>query len=345
VTHPASYNHPSEPIRHSYPVAISDAGLSTALGLVLQTMPYILVRFGILVAATIISVLWFGITIGGAGFLGGKIHPWVGFGWFIAGCGIYGWVWGLMLRYALYLIKCGHIAVLTELMTTGKVENGTGSMFEYGKRTVTQRFGEVNVLFAVDILVDGVVRTFNRTLEWFSSIIPIPGFRALVSLVTTILHAATTYLDETIFSYNLARGEDNPWRGGKDGIIYYCQNNKEILKTAAWCVLFDYLLTGVAWVIMLAPAALLTSVMPLVGGWTFLVAILFALNFRQAFLKPLFLTMIMCKFHLTVKGQVINEDWDAKLTRLTPKFTKIKDNIAGHLPGPAATTGVGASAV
>jgi hypothetical protein len=55
--------------------------------------------------------------------------------------------------------------------------------------------------------------------------------------------------------------------------------------------------------------------------------------------------MIMCKFHLTVRGQVINEEWDAKLTRLTPKFAKIKDKIAGHLPGPVTTTSTGASAV
>lgn len=330
------YNHPTEPIRHSYPLAVSDARLSTALGLVVKTMPYVLIRFAVLVVATLVSVLWFGITIGGASFLGGKVHPWVGFGWFIAGCGIYGWLWSILLRYSLYLMKCGHIAVLTELITTGELKTESGGMFEYGKKIVTERFGQVNVLFALDILVDGVVRAFNRTLEWFGSIIPIPGFQGLVNLATTIFHAATTYLDETIFSYYLARGEDNPWRGGKDGIIYYCQNNKEILKTAAWCVLFDYLLTGVAWLVMLAPAALLTSVMPLVGGWTFLVAILFAINFRQAFLKPLFLTMIMLKFHLTIRGQRINEEWDTKLTRLTPKFAKIKDKIDGYLPAQAA---------
>jgi hypothetical protein len=98
-------------------------------------------------------------------------------------------------------------------------------------------------------------------------------------------------------------------------------------------VVFDYLLTAVAWLVMLAPAALFTYVMPLVGGWTFLIAVLFAINFREAFLKPLFLIMIMIKFHVTIRGQAINEEWDAKLTQLTPKFTKIKDKIAGYLPG------------
>lgn len=333
MTEVAPYNHPNEPVRHSYPLAIDDAGLVTAIGLLMKTLPYIIIRFALLVAATVISVLWLGVTFGGAGFLGDKIHPWVGWGWLMGGVGLYGWIWSVFVRYALYLIKCGHIAVLTELITTGKVGNGSEGMFDYGKRIVTERYGQVNVLFALDILVDGVVRAFNRTLEWISSIIPIPGLQAVTNLVTTVLHAATTYLDETIFSYNLARGEENPWRGGKDGIIYYCQNNKEILKTAAWCVFFDYLLTGVAWLVMLAPAALFTYIMPLVGGWTFLIAVLFAINFRQAFLKPLFLIMIMSKFHLTIRGQAIDEAWDAKLTSLTPKFAKIKEKISGYLPG------------
>lgn len=337
MTEVAPYNHPNEPVRHSYPVAIADAGLLTAFGLLMKTMPYVLIRFAVLVAATIVTVLWFGVTFGGAAFLGDRIHPWIGWGWMLTGCGVYGWVWSVFVRYALYLIKCGHIAVLTELITTGKLGNGGEGMFEYGKRTVTERYGQVNVLFALDILVDGVVRAFNRTLEWISSIIPIPGLHALTNLVTTVLHAATTYLDETIFSYNLARGDENPWRGGKDGVIYYCQNNKEILKTAAWCVLFDYLLTGVAWIVMLAPAALFTYVMPLVGGWGFLVAFLFAINFRQAFLKPLFLIMIMSKFHLTIRGQAINDEWDVTLTNLTPKFVKIKEKISAYLPGKAAT--------
>jgi hypothetical protein len=320
-------------------VKIADAGVMTAFGLLMKTIPYVLIRFGMLVAATIVTVLWFGITFGGASFLGDKVHPWIGWGWLVSGVGIYGWVWSVFVRYALYLIKCGHIAVLTELLMTGTIGNGSEGMFEYGKRVVTERYGQVNVLFALDILVDGVVQAFNGTVEWISSIIPLPGLQTITNLVTKVFHAATTYLDETIFSYNLARGDENPWRGGKDGIIYYCQNNKEILKTAAWCVLFDYLLTGIAWLVMLAPAALCTYVMPLVGGWTFLVAALFASNFRQAFLKPLFLIMIMSKFHLTIRGQAIDEEWDAKLTQLSPKFTTIKDRIATYRPGTAATSG------
>lgn len=328
-----TYNHPTEAVRHSYPLAIEDASVMTAVGLLLKTSPYIAVRFCLLVGVTLVSIVWFGVTVGGAGFLGEKVHPWIGWGWFLAGCGVYGWVWSMVVRYALYLIKAGHIAVLTELITTGSIHNGAEGMFSYGKRIVTERFAEVHVLFALDVLVDGVVGAFNRSLEWVSALLPIPGLHQLTRVVTAVIHAATTYLDETILSYNLARGEDNPWRGGRDGLLYYCQNNREVLKTAAWCVALDYVLTAAAWAVMLAPAALLTWVMPFFGGWAFLIAILFALNVRHAVLKPLFLIMIMIKFHVAVRGQAINEEWDATLTQLTPKFTKIKEKMVGYLPG------------
>ena len=333
MSEPNRYSHPSEPIRHSYPVALKDASVMTAFRLLLKTAPYVVVRFCLLVAVTIVTIAWFGITIGGAGLLGKKIHPWSGWGWLIAGCGIYGWLWAMVVRYGLYLVKCGHIAVLTELITAGSVNNGAEGMFSYGRRVVTERFGEVNVLFALDVLVDGVVSAFNRSLEWISALLPIPGLHQLTRLVAAIIRAATTYLDETILSYNLARGEDNPWRGGRDGIIYYCQNNREVLKTAVWCVALDYLLTGLAWGVMLAPAALLTWVMPFLGGWAFLVAGLFALNVREAVIKPLFLIMVMTKFHVAFRGQPIDEAWDERLTQLTPKFTKIKEKLVGYLPG------------
>jgi hypothetical protein len=286
----------------------------------------------VLVGVSVISIVWFGVTFGGAGFLGERIHPWVGYGWLFSGLGIYGWLWAFVVRYALYLIKCGHIAVLTELITTSAISNGSESMFSYGKRIVTERFAEVNVLFALDALVEGVVGAFNKTLDWVTSFLPIPGLHVIANLAGAIIRAATTYIDETIFSYNIARGEDNPWRGGRDGLVYYCQNSKEILKTAVVCIIADYVLTAIAWLLMFAPAALMVTVMPVLGGWSFLVALLFAINFRQAVLKPLFLIMIMIKFHVSVKEQSINEEWDQRLASLSPKFEKIKSKMASYVP-------------
>ncbi|WFB36831.1 hypothetical protein P3T73_03520 [Kiritimatiellota bacterium B12222] len=324
-----TYSHPDEPVRHSYPLAIENASLGTALGLLRKTLPYALVRFGILFAFSVGTVIWFAITFGGAALLS-KLHEFLGGGWMIGGIGLYGWFFWTVIRYFLYMIKAGHIAVITELVTTGSIDNGETGMFEYGKGVVKERFAEVNVLFGLDLLIKGVVKSFNRTLEGIANFLPIPGVDQLAKVVGAILHAMTTFIDETLFSYNLARGDDNPWRSGRDGLIYYAQNAKEILKTSLWIVVLEKVLVVIAWIVCMAPAALFAYFMP--GNesgtlWMMFIAALFAWNIKAAFLHPLFLIMIMIKFHVSVKGQVIDEVWDARLSAASNKFVTIKDNV------------------
>jgi|WetSurMetagenome_2_1015567.scaffolds.fasta_scaffold46005_2 hypothetical protein len=334
------YSHPSLPVRHSYPLAIDRAGFGTAFGLVVRTLPYALVRFAILLAFSVATIVWFLMTFGIGGFLGNRIHPWLGVGWMIAGLGVYGWAWQMIVRYGLYLIQAGHIAVLTELITTGSIAHGSEGMFAYGKRVVTDRFGQVSLLFALDLLIRGVVRAFNRTLDWIARLLPIPGLQSIVGIVNAVIRAATTYIDETIFSYNLARGDENPWRSSKDALIYYSQNAQEILKTAAWVVVLDKVLTVLVWVVMMAPAFLLVGVLPSsgFGGFVtvaaFVIAALFASNVRQAFLKPIFLVMVMAKFHVVVRNQAINLEWDARLSSVSSKFKEIKDKAGEAMPAP-----------
>jgi hypothetical protein len=205
------------------------------------------------------------------------------------------------------------------------------------------------VLFAVDTLVSGVVRTFNRSLDFVANLLPIPGLSSIASFVNAVIYAATTYIDETIFSYGLAREQspfgdhearDNPWASAKDGLIYYAQNSKEILKTGVWVVVLDKVLTAVIWVVMLAPAFVIAAVLPksvvAVGFWfVFGFAALLAANVRAAFLKPLFLVMVMTKFHVQVQNQAINPEWDQRLSGLSNKFRELSDKIKGYRPVPA----------
>lgn len=334
---------PAPGVRHAYPLAIQEAGFGTALGLLMKTMPYALARFGVLLAVSLITVVWYVVAFGGFGFLGGTIHPGVGLAWLIACFGVYGWLWWAIVRYFLYLLKCGHIAVLTDLITKGRIDDGGKGMFAYGKDVVRSRFGEVNVLFAVDAIVSGVVSAFNRSLNFVASLLPIPGLSSVVGFVNAVVRAATTYLDESIFSYGLARGETNPWASAKDGVIYYAQNSKEILKTGVWIVILDKVLTAVIWVVMLAPAFVFAALAPksLVGfGFWFVFgfAALLAGNVRAAFLKPLFLVMVMTKFHVLIRNQPINQEWDERLSRVSDKFRTLAQNATGYRPAPAPAT-------
>jgi hypothetical protein len=68
----------------------------------------------------------------------------------------------------------------------------------------------------------------------------------------------------------------------------------------------------------------------------FFFAALFAWNVKAAFLHPLFLIMIMTKFHVCVRGQEINETWDARLDKVSGKFGQIKEKIREWRPDSGA---------
>lgn len=333
-----SYSHPDQDVRHSYPLAIEKAGVGKSFQLLMRTLPYAMVRLGILVAVSVGTVIWIGSTVGISAWLSTAVHEWIGGGWLIGGFGLYGYIWFTVVRYFLYLIKCGHIAVLTELITKNEIGNGGENMFQYGKNVVVKKFKQVNVLFGIDLLITGVVRAFNRTLDFIGGLLPVPGLKNVTKVVGMILHAMTTYIDETLFSYNLARGDDNPWRSGRDGLVYYAQNSKEILKTSIGIVLLEKVLTLVAFLILFAPAIGIAYLMPgsNTAVWAFVIAALFAFNVQAALLKPLFLIMIMTKFHVCVKDQPIDETWDGRLNKVSKKFQKIKDGIGEWDRNPPA---------
>lgn len=329
------HSHPGQPVRHSYPLAIRDASFGTAASLMMRTMPYALARFGVLLTVTVVSIIWTAIALGGGIFLGAKAHPLVGYAWFGALAVAAGYLWRTIVRYFLYMLKAGHIAVLTELVTRGEIGNGQQGMFDYGKQVVTARFGQVNAMFALDMLVHGIVLAFNRTLDFIAGLLPIPGLSNVASVINAVVRASATYVDETILSYSLARGDEDNFRSSRDGLIYYAQNSKEVLKTGIWIVVLDKVLMFAVWLLMLAPAFGVAWLMP---GSTFtLVAFffawLFASNVRAAFLEPLFLIMIMVKFHVSAEGQAIDLEWDDRLCRVSDKFVELKDRIVGSAPG------------
>ena len=335
-------------VPHNYPLAVRNSGLFSAVGLLVRSLPYALARFAVLFTFSVACIVWFTITMGGAAIAGRFIAPIFGFGWFVLCVVAAGWFWGAVLRYVLHLIECGHVAVLTELIVHGRVGNDGESMFAYGKRVVTEKFGQVNALFAMNLLVRGVVNAIHRTIEGIGHLLPIPGIEAIGNLVTAILRAATRYLDKVIFSYNLACGDPNPWRSAQQGLVYYAHDAKPLLKQAVWIVVLEHVLSVLLWLVLLIPAAVVTAMLPHdVRNWgalaTIGIAALFALSARGAFLKPVFLMMVAVRFHELIEHQPINQEWVARLEQLSTKFRdlgqKAEAFLAPSSAPPAAAPG------
>ncbi len=326
--------------RPGYPLAVRDAGFSTALGLVMQTLPYALLRFAVLMGASLVTIIWLGIAFGGGAWLSAHVANVFGLVWMVLCLGGFGFAWWGLVRYALHLISCGHVAVLTDLIIHGQVGNGSESMFAYGQRVVVQRIGQESLLYGLNLTVRGIIGSFHRTLDWIAETLPVPGLESLANLATMVLRAATNYLDKVIFSYSLARSDRDAWAAAREGLIYYCQNAKPILKTSVWIVVLERVLTVVMWVALLAPAAAIVLILPhsmresgaLV---TLIIAALLAGSLRGAFLKPIFLTMIMVRFHSVIENEAVNPIWDARLSEMSSAFA----GMGAQLRGGAASLG------
>jgi hypothetical protein len=329
-------------VRHAYPLAVRDPSMGVAIGLVLQTLPYALMRLGLLFAASVLGIIWLSIVLGGTAWLGAHIAGVFGAAWFILCIVATGFFWGTVLRYALHLIECGHVAVLTELITKGRIGNGAEPMFAYGRRIVTERFGAVSLLFGLNAMVRGVLAAFHRTLDFIADLLPIPGLEALSSLLNLVLRSATRYLDKVLFSYSLARSGEDTETTTREGLVHYAQNAQPILKTAIWIVILDRVLTVLMWLVLMVPAAAIVLLLPSAareaGGLvTLIVAALFAAALRSAIIKPVFLTMMMVRFHSAAEGQAINPEWDARLAQISQKFRDLGARASGAFGRPART--------
>jgi hypothetical protein len=313
---------------HAYPLAVRDPSLSTAIGLVLRTLPYALLRFVALLAISVAVILWLIVMIGGAAWLGAHVAAVFGWVWALGCLALAGFVWSTLLRYLLHLIECGHVAVLTELITKGQLPSVEEGQFSYGKRVVLARISQETVLYGLNALVRGIVQSLHNTLDWLAESLPIPGLEGVSRVIDIVLKGATRYLDKVVFSYSLARKDEDVWQSSRDGLVYYAQNVRPILKTTVWSVVLERLLTVLLFVLLLAPAAVVTLTLPStvreVGGvMTVVVAVLLVGPLRAAFVKPIFMTMMMVRFHAAIEGQPINPEWDARLGAISGQFREL----------------------
>lgn len=327
-----------------------DFSVGRALGLMLKTLPFVLLRMAVYFGAALAYVLvtgagaGIGWGIGGFGDSGFQANATIWGG--VIGFGLVGAVMYLAREYVLYIVKAGHIAVLVKLLDGEQMPEGR-SQVAYARQEVTKRFAQASVLFGIDQLVKGVLRAITGLVRGIMSILPIPGAKLFVSIVHAFLRIAVGFIDEVILAYAIRTKSDNAWASAQTGLVLYAQNYKPMLKNAAWLALIVYGLSFVVFLVMLAPAALAVYLIP--GAWSaggIIFALIFAWAVKAALLEPFAITCMMEVYFRTIKGQVPDPAWEAKLDSLSAKFTKLKEKARTYqppraTPEAAATTSTG----
>ncbi len=321
-----------------------DFEIGKTFGLMARTFPFILFRM----------IVFFGITIayiiatGTGGVIGygvgnmssdpdaqGTFAVWGA----VAGFGLVSVVVYWVREYVLYVVKAGHIAVMVHLIEGRQVPGGQGQI-TYARQVVSERFVETNVLFALDQLIKGVIRTLTGLLGGIAAFIPIPGLNGLVSFINSVIRMSLTYVDEIILGYNIKTESQNPWESAQTGIVLYAQNGKTMLKNAIWLSVFMWIISILVFFFMLAPAAGLLYYYPgQLGGWAFVLAIIFAWAFKAALLEPFAIAALMNVYFKVIEGQEPDPVWMHRLSEASNKFRELGQKAMDWVRGrPAVST-------
>ncbi|TIO31205.1 hypothetical protein [Mesorhizobium sp.] len=236
-------------------------------------------------------------------------------------------------EYILYIVKAGHIAVMVHLIDGRDVPGGQNQI-AYARDVVKERFAEANILFVLDQLVKGAIRAITNLVGGIAAFLPIPGLGGLVSFFNTVIRLSLTYVDEIILGYNIRINSDSPFETARQGVVLYAQNGKTMVKNAIWLAVIMWSVSFVIFLAMLAPAGAILYFMPgQLGGWAFVLAIVFAWAFKAAFIEPFAVASLMQVYFKTIEGQVPDPDWDRRLTEASSKFRQLRDKALASFDG------------
>ena len=315
-----------------------DFNIGSALGMMVRTMPFILLRmavyFGIALGYVLVTGVGAGIGYGIGGFgeesFRASATAWGG----MIGFGLFGAIMYLAREYILYMVKAGHIAVLVELLDGNSMPAGKAQV-THATEVVKARFLETNVLFAIDQLVKGVIGAITGLVRGILSVLPLPGLRQITGIVHAFLRVAVGFIDEVILAHAIRSRTTDPWGSAREALVLYGQNYKVMLKNAAWLAAIIYGLSFLVFLIMLAPAALVVYLMP--GAWAaggIVFALLFAWSVKAALLEPFAIACLMQVFFRTIDGQQPDPEWEARLEKMSDKFRKLKARALGNAARP-----------
>lgn len=306
-----------------------DFDVGRTLAIMARTWPFIALRL----------LVYFGITVGYIVAVGAGAGVGYGVGHISDDPGTFA-VWGGVLgfgaaslavyairEYILYIVKAGHVAVMVHLVDGRDVPGGRGQI-DYARKVVTARFAEANILFVADQLIKGALRVVTGLIGSVAAFLP--GLQGLAALVNTVLRLSLTYVDEIILGYNIRADSRTPFESARQGLVLYAQNATVMVKNAAWLAAFMWLLAFVIFLVMLAPAAAILYWMPgQLAGWSFVLAIVFALAIRAALIEPFAIAALMQVYFRAIEDQVPDPGWDRKLSEASSHFRELKDKALG----------------
>ncbi|MFA9556293.1 hypothetical protein ACERII_03160 [Evansella sp. AB-rgal1] len=304
--------------------------------LIMRTMPFFISRIIVYALFAVASFLFLGLMLGFSILLFKMFEFGAGF-FFIIILGTFFTVLAALRfveRYVLYMVKVGHVSVITEILRNGDVPEGKGQL-AYGKEQVRENFGSANVCFVVDKLVLGAIKQIQRWMMRIGNFFSfVPGSQNIIAILNRILAVSLGYIDEAILSYIMLRKsekrEETVWKSAADGVVLYAQSWKKIITTAAGIVAFVYILNIAVFLMAVFPlmglARLLASnagaesflgFLAVVGAYVITTVV------KRALIDPIATVAMIRAYQMNIKGMEPSMDLQQKLLNVSSKFKQL----------------------
>ena len=282
-----------------------------------KTLPFCLAKLVLGGAMVLILGILMALFLG-IGYLFGDGGLVVGF---LLWCGSIGVVRFFVMHYLGYLVKAGHISVIAEAATTGKVP---ANQVKYGIARVKERFPAANIYFAVDKLVSGAVKQIQRGIGKVADFLDfVPGMDKVADLAKFFVELSLGYIDECCLGYTFYKNEQGAFESACDGVVVYAQNIKKLLGNAAKTMLKVVLAVVVTVILIFIPVGLLFRVFDWSGLLAFLIACLLTWVVKFAFLDSFILCQTMAGYMEVAPNTEITFDLYEKLCGLSGKFREL----------------------
>lgn len=282
-----------------------------------KTMPFVWLKLFLGLATVLLSALLFAVLVGIGSLFGDGGMALTFFIWL----GAVGVIRFFLNHWLGYLVKAGHIAVIAEAVTTGKVPE---NQVEVGKKAVIERFGTSNVYFVIDKLVSGAVKQLQNALGKVGDILGgVPGVGALVSTGQMFIGISLGYIDECCLGYTFYQKQENAYKSAADGVVIYAQNWKTLLKSAAKTTAMVIIMVIAFTLLSFALLGGLFTLLHWNRGVAFVLALLIATSIKYAFIDSWVMVKMMVSYMEVAPDTQITYDLYGKLCNMSSKFKEL----------------------
>lgn len=289
-----------------------------------KTLPFVALQFAVGILFAVLGVVYMSLVA-----LLAYRFIWGGGGWslvivalvMIAGFASFAFIWRLLNKYVLYMVKTGHVAVIAHIVEEGEVPE---NQISYGVKQVGEVFVTATGLFAVSMLVDAVLEQFNRAVARVQNMLPIPlpaNLRTLITILQKSITLAVKYLDNAIIAYMFV--DRNGWASARDGVVLYAKTWKMVLGSTLLIVVGMYVLSFVL-LTLAAPLALALDFLPTsieLLSWLFVAGLVAVVH--TGIVKPWVKTVVITTFLIEQREHTSDSETMKRVAERSDRFEEL----------------------